>query len=106
MAYILVLFLFLFVLNLRGRIEKLERSISGAALPVAPLVPQAGLSGNAVSGVTPPVSAAISSELPVSPQITAPVQPIKEAQANIIDWIQRDWLLKLGGLLVLLAYGW
>ncbi len=106
MAYILVLFLFLFVLNLRGRIEKLERSISGAALPVAPLVPQAGLSGNAVSGVTPPVSAAISSELPVSPQITAPVQPIKEAQANIIDWIQRDWLLKLGGLLVLIAFGW
>lgn len=112
MIYLLVLFLFLFTFSLRGRIEKLERlSQSGGSVnPVAvPPVSRPIVSGENVHEVLPPVPAAATlSQTPVSSQSTATSQLKGGAQMNVdvIGWLQRDWLLKLGGLLVLIAFGW
>ena len=108
MAYLLVLFLFIFVLKLRGRIEKLERLVQsgGVAHPAVSPAVEPSVSGGNVQAAPLSVPAVASSEAIASSQVTAPSQSGEETHMTVIDWLQRDWLLKLGGLLVLIAFGW
>ncbi len=87
--FVAVVVLFLVTLNLRGRVQKLEQHKESST-----------------------------SQLPQQPSSTTPAQPAqpwinpqkKSTEPNVIDdaidWIKEDWLLKLGALLLLIAFGW
>jgi uncharacterized membrane protein len=89
------------VLNLRGRVQKLEQVVnSGATQPIS--------ESKSASNYQPP---AYQSETHQSiPQFDQPVgtpnQTGQTAPDRFVEWLQEDWLLKLGAMLLLIGFGW
>lgn len=96
MVYLLVIVLFVLFFNLRNRLEKLEHLMKAEGIVSAPVV---------VPSVSAPVTSPVPMPTPVAS--TSPDSSSENEQhSDIIGWLQRDWLLKLGGLLILVAFGW
>ncbi len=88
--------LFLFF-HLKGRIDRLEKS--NTTLPDAINTPSLS------ALVTPDGFANTEPEIPVAPQ--AVPQPVfTEAPSPFITWLKEDFLMKVGGLFLLMALGW
>lgn len=91
LVIILVLVLLFTVLNLRQRVIDLEKKIKGGVPQTpAPAVP-AGLPGIAPQPFAAPAQAAIA---------------VPPAENRFVSWLQENWLLKLGALLLLIGFGW
>jgi uncharacterized membrane protein len=88
----------LLVLNLRGRVKKLERMIKGDVtkhMPepnYEPQPPQQYVQQHPISQISQ------------SPAVPAPTGPT--AFERFAEWLKEDWLLKLGALLLLIGFGW
>lgn len=106
MIYLLVFVLFLLVFNLRSRLEKVERLMQSGVAPVtSSSLPTETLVTNKETPASVPVaSEGKSVSLGAVPTLQSPVN--SKSKTDIIDWLRRDWLLKLGGLLILMAFGW
>lgn len=92
--------LFVMVLGLRGRVQRLEQLIKGGATqPV---------STDAFSAqLIPPETAPIAS-LQTSTQ-TAPTMPTQfepDWSDKFSAWLKEDWLLKIGALFLIIGFGW
>lgn len=90
---IAILFL---VLNLRGRVQKLEQFIKSSVTQRTPeptYQPQAPQIGTQ-QPITPPAQAA------------QPLQMGPTSFDKFVEWLKEDWLLKLGALLLLIGFGW
>jgi len=76
------------VLNLRGRVQKLEQVVKSGATTV----------DNAFNSViaTVPKLATIPSAKPTGPT----------ASERFVAWLKEDWLMKLGAMLLLIGFGW
>ncbi len=97
----LILFLaFIFLLishfSLRGRVEALERLWEQKGVPAAPPAPSYS---SELTGVVTPMPAP--APVPMYPQGMGP-----DGSTRFIQWLQEDWLLKLGALLLLIGFGW
>jgi len=91
--------------NLRSRLAKLEQRPTSQ--PTAYTAPAASSSGSTPSSspTTPPrYDAGFTAPAP-APQSSKVTSPSSNS-FDLFEWLKRDWLLKLGGLLVLLALGW
>ncbi len=95
------------VLNLRGRVQKIEQLLSGGMSPqMAIPVEQTTLrqperqqpDGKAFSSM-------ISPEQSLQLQ-NYPAQESSKALNNFMEWLKEDWLLKLGAMLLLIGFGW
>lgn len=94
-----IVVVFVFLLNLRGRIAKLERLREG--------------------GATRDFEARYETPKAVSAKATKPMQteqthsepthsePTQTPHSvHLFDWLKEDWMLKLGALLLLVGFGW
>lgn len=98
---ILGIVVFIMVLNLRGRVKKLEALIRAGE--IQSVLPQAApvMSAQGVLETTPKVM------LTAAPTPTAPVDThVSDAMERLVAWFKDDWLLKLGASLILIGFGW
>lgn len=95
MEIILFIISLLLFFNLRGRVNKLERSITSATAKPAP----------APSSPLQPQQSDLQPVL-VSNPIIPPTQAGPTSFDRFVDWMREDWLLKLGALLLLIGFGW
>jgi uncharacterized membrane protein len=88
------LLIVLYLFYLTGRVSDLEKKLKGKETftPTLPSIPVASASREGGEHLT---------EIPPIPQA-----PTKSDEASIVDWLKRDFMVKLGGLLLLLAFGW
>ncbi|MBI4994807.1 DUF2339 domain-containing protein [Candidatus Peregrinibacteria bacterium] len=77
------LIIFVFVLSLHGRVQKLEQAIK-----------------NSATQHTPELLKAHQPLAPISLQTGTTVFD------KFVEWLKKDWLLKLGALLLLIGFGW
>jgi uncharacterized membrane protein len=99
------IFLLITVLNLYKRLNTLERRLEVTFKEIATRLPPEG------SAVTAPMqSATPGAQQPVVPQQSAPsfasAPSSPPAEDVFVAWLKENWLLKLGALLILLAFGW
>lgn len=106
----LVLILGLFVFFIGMKVSSLSAELAKVKSDILKLAKRDG--GFVVSGTQPinPVPASTSGQV-VSPIASAPTtsntlstQP--DAESRFVAWIKENWLLKLGVLMVLIAFGW
>lgn len=91
-----VVVLFIMTINLRVRMKKLEGTgVEQSTQPQSTSLPQQTPDSQHATKQTPPW---------VSPVKTTSSK--SNAVDNAINWIKEDWLLKLGALLLLIAFGW
>ncbi|MEK7286597.1 MAG: DUF2339 domain-containing protein [Nitrospirota bacterium] len=87
LAFIGGVYMFFTVLNLLGRVQKLERMMQTNAIEVAPktsLQPE-----------------------PIQPTTPSAVEPAGQtAFDKLYGWLEEDWLLKLGAMFLLIGFGW
>lgn len=91
-------FVFLLIshLSLRGRVSVLEQLLSQKGVPHAES-----------SSTYSPQTAGVAAPAPVPEppyQVYTPTGP--DTSSRFIEWMQEDWLLKLGALLLLIGFGW
>src|SRR3989344_5222259 len=103
-AVILILIVLFWVLKLQGRIEKLEEAFRTKG--VAPQ-PQPSPIVPSIKPQTPAPAASV----PAPPLAQEPVPVFGPEKTwlsvdKIIEWAKEDWLMKLGALLLLIAFGW
>lgn len=97
LAFLLSIALLVIVLNLRGRVQELERALKNRHAPsAAPAQPTAA---NAAASHTP--AAAIATLA-----VPSPLPPASPLEHRFIAWLKENWLLKLGALLLLIGFGW
>ena len=105
MEIILFIITIVLFLNLRGRVNKLEQSITNTTVQRAPepsYPPQPQQADN--QPITVPNS--ILPPTQVAQPIVAPTQTGPTSFDRFVDWVREDWLLKLGVLLLLIGFGW
>jgi uncharacterized membrane protein len=103
MTFLAFVFLLIFVLNINGRLKKMEERLSKNQLPLA---------ANATNTPqeTPATETATQTgqiQKPITPKLTPPQPSAEKLFANgFIAWVKEDWLLKLGAFLFLIGLGW
>lgn len=97
---ILGLILFWMVLDLRNRVGKLEQKIEGSETKTEKQPPKKGKSESKSFKKEEPKEPS-PTEQPPTPAHTEP-SPIRK----IIQWIKKDWILKIGALFLLIGFGW
>lgn len=93
--FIAVALLLIFVFKLQGRLEKIEELLKPGLAKMQ--IKQTGVQ-------TSPSSASL-----IQPKPPMPSQSIQTNPAwidELVEWSKRDWLLKLGALLLLIGFGW
>ncbi|OGL77005.1 hypothetical protein A3J43_03995 [Candidatus Uhrbacteria bacterium RIFCSPHIGHO2_12_FULL_54_23] len=96
--FILGIVLFVIVMNLRGRVKRLEALVRQTSMQ--PVVPQPVVSAQGELAVPQAAST-------VTPASPAPVDThASDAIERFITWLKDDWLLKLGAALILIGFGW
>ncbi len=78
------------ILHLYGRVRKIERQLQGQVMPQA----------------VAPVAESLHPETEAVPETSPAVPSEPSAGERFIEWLKEDWLLKLGGLLLLIGFGW
>lgn len=97
-----IIILIIIVLRLRERVSRIERKFQ-AGPPTQPQAAPAAVYGE--SRGAPPASAT------ATPPVTTAAPP-QHVPADLtwltsfVTWCKEDWLLKLGALLILIAFGW
>lgn len=89
------------VLNLRGRVGRLEESLEELLkkdVIKSAITPEKLKQASQKEVILPPptVSVPLASSVPLGPTWFD----------NFIEWLKEDWLLKLGALLLLIGFGW
>ena len=97
LAFLLSIALLIMVLNMRGRVQELERALKNRPLQSTP--PQQPASLNA-----PPTQTSTAAPTTAAAQPSVPVAP--PVEHRLIAWLKENWLLKLGALLFLIGFGW
>ena len=93
--FIIFLAIFFVILNLRGRIQELERIVNG------------GNKNPANEYYQPTQKEKPYVSVPPSPETFAPqYERVSQKEERFIAWVKEDWLLKLGALLLLIGFGW
>lgn len=106
--YILVIILLIAVLGLRGRVDRLERMVRR----LKETNEEVGQQPLAAIASVPFEARRSTPELGVMPheQVAAhemgAVNHDQEWVERFVLWMKEDWLLKLGGLLLLIGFGW
>ena len=89
--------LLVLVLNLRGRVQKLEQMVKGGAQQTLtpsyqpssqPAIPQSAIPGTLLDYIKQQLKLGVS------------------RSEKFIEWLKEDWLLKLGAMLLLIGFGW
>ncbi|MEY2665197.1 MAG: hypothetical protein RLZZ480_302 [Candidatus Parcubacteria bacterium] len=116
MAYLFIFGLFLYVLSLRERIGKLEEKVSKQPQKEQYLYPDMMKAADAssVTGAPQPTQAGSLSPIPppaaVAPTFTPGSIPVSvagpEKDSAFVHFFKEDFLVKLGALLLLFAFGW
>jgi len=88
-AIIVGIILFIIIQRLQNRIDALEKRLGVGPPPANQPAAPASAAPPATTAQAPP---------------PAPAEP--GAVEQLIEWIKEDWLLKLGALLLLIAFGW
>jgi uncharacterized membrane protein len=100
MTFILFVCLLVFVISLNNRVVTLEKKLEerNIEIPaaVAPQFPQS----------TPVVADTVQQFAPHTYGQGAPLAPIPEPSFDLVGWLKQDALLKLGALLLIIAFGW
>ena len=104
------------ILNLRGRVQKLEQFIKGGATqrtaePIyQPPPQQLEAQQLAIPGSLLDYIKRTSNTIITKVQATTPIATPKQAGPTLsekfVEWLEEDWLLKLGALLLLIGFGW
>ncbi|MBI4388744.1 MAG: DUF2339 domain-containing protein [Nitrospinae bacterium] len=86
------------VLDLRGRVQKLERLIKGGATQGTP--------EPSYYQPSSPRPEAQQSAPQFSQPAVVPAQQRPTASDRFVEWLKEDWLLKLGAMFLLMGFGW
>ncbi len=100
---IVILFI---VLNLRGRIQKLEQFMIGGAIQRPPDLNYQPQPQQPINQSPPLDFIKQQDREGTGPSITPTVQAGPTAMDRFGAWLKEDWLLKLGALLLLIGFGW
>jgi uncharacterized membrane protein len=100
MTFLLFVCLLIYVISLTNRVATLERKVEERKMEIP-------------AAVTPVFSQSIPAAEKTVQQFTpqiygqgAPLTPIPEPSFDLIGWLKQDALLKLGALLLIIAFGW
>lgn len=100
MTFLLFIFLLVFLILLNNRVSTLEKKLDerNIEIPaaVAPQFPQS----------TPIVADTVQQFAPQTLGQGATFAPIPEPSFDLVGWLKQDALLKLGALLLIIAFGW
>jgi hypothetical protein len=96
--FLLIVVLGIVVLSLRSRIAKLESRSDTSSPPLVEASQQTASQPVASSMQAAPVVPVM---MPIRQQMVQ-----SEPSFDVVAWVKKDWLLKLGGLFVLSACGW
>lgn len=98
-GFICFIFLLISHVNLRSRVDQLERrSRSASRAEVVPIVP---LDASVLSYPSPSPAPA-----PTPLQMEPEGERAPDWWDRFVAWVQEDWLLKLGALMLIIGFGW
>ncbi|MEK9130300.1 MAG: DUF2339 domain-containing protein [Patescibacteria group bacterium] len=95
LAWIII---FIFVLNVHNRVQKLEQSIKSDAIQH---IPESNYQSQ--QQVIPSIEKTFS---PITSSVALPKKVEPAFSDKLIEWIKEDWLFKLGALFLLIGFGW
>lgn len=99
MEYIIFFVLMYYIYTVNKRVATLEQQ-----LKIKPLPPPVAAVAQTASAITPPVAASSTAPTTFIPHHAVPIIP--QPENAFIAWLKRDFLVKVGILLLLIAFGW